>query len=91
MTKHFEIPFISSMFITALRNGDVKPKKKARVAILDTGIDSDHEDLKGNYKSTDKRYDSDTGTALPTSRPAMSRGPDSPRGRPASGSVEKNG
>jgi thermitase len=46
-------------FYKMLRNGDVKPKKKARVAILDTGIDSDHEDLKGNYKSTDKRYDSD--------------------------------
>ena len=39
-----------------------------------------------------KRYDSDTGAALPTSSPLKyaSRGPDSPRGRPASRSVEKN-
>lgn len=46
-------------FYKALRSGEIKPKKKARVAILDTGIDSEHEDLKANYKSTDKRYDTD--------------------------------
>ena len=41
----------------------------------------------------DKRYDSGTGQATPTSSPLKyaSRGPDSPRGRPASRSSEKNG
>lgn len=37
----------------------LKPKKRARVAILDTGIDSVHEDLKNNYVSTDKKHDND--------------------------------
>jgi len=40
--------------------------------------------------ATTIRYNPDIGQSIPTSRPAMSRGPDSPRGRPASGSVEKN-
>ena len=30
------------------------------IAILDTGVDSGHEDLKGNYISISRRYDSDT-------------------------------
>ncbi len=38
----------------------VKPTKKALIAILDTGVDAKHEDLKGNYKSTKKKYDTDT-------------------------------
>ncbi len=38
----------------------VKPKKKALIAILDTGVDAKHEDLKGNYVSTQKKYDKDT-------------------------------
>src|SRR5262249_8109726 len=36
-----------------------KPARKAKIAILDTGIDSGHEDLKDNYLSTDKQYDAD--------------------------------
>ena len=38
----------------------VKPTKKALIAILDTGVDAKHEDLKGNYISTQKKYDKDT-------------------------------
>ncbi len=38
----------------------VKPKKKASIFILDTGIDAQHEDIKGNYKSIKKSYDKDT-------------------------------
>ncbi|MEO0471074.1 MAG: S8 family serine peptidase [Bacteroidota bacterium] len=36
-----------------------KPKKKAKVAIVDTGVDKDHEDLKGIYQKsgTDGDYD----------------------------------
>ena len=37
-----------------------KPKKKVTIAILDTGIDSKHEDISGIYKSSgDKSYDTD--------------------------------
>jgi thermitase len=42
-----------------LRKSKIKPKKKAKIAILDTGVDSNHEDIKGNYVSTQKKYDSD--------------------------------
>ncbi len=37
----------------------LKPQKVARIAILDTGIDAEHEDLKANYHSTKKTYDND--------------------------------
>ncbi len=36
-----------------------RPKKRARIAILDTGIDGRHEDLTDNYFSVEKRYDND--------------------------------
>jgi thermitase len=35
------------------------PQKKALIAILDTGIDGNHEDLRGNYQSTKTQYDID--------------------------------
>lgn len=35
------------------------PVKKAKIAILDTGVDGNHEDLQGNYFSIDKKYDND--------------------------------
>ena len=38
---------------------NIKPKKRALIAILDTGVAGGHEDLVGNYKSTDKSYDND--------------------------------
>lgn len=37
----------------------VKPKKKALIAILDTGVDGKHEDLADNYKTTSDLYDRD--------------------------------
>ncbi|MBL7790801.1 MAG: S8 family serine peptidase [Saprospiraceae bacterium] len=36
-----------------------KPAKKARIAILDTGVDAQHEDLRGNYTSVKTTYDND--------------------------------
>lgn len=38
---------------------DNKPVRKAKIFILDTGIDSKHEDLNDNYVSFDKKYDTD--------------------------------
>lgn len=35
------------------------PEKKAKIFILDTGVDGVHEDLKGNYFSVDNKYDND--------------------------------
>ncbi|MDA8972631.1 S8 family serine peptidase [Saprospiraceae bacterium] len=42
-----------------LKSRKVKPQRKANIFILDTGVDSDHEDLKSNYQSYKKEYDSD--------------------------------
>lgn len=42
-----------------LKDNNLKPKKTAVIAILDTGVDGKHEDLKGNYKTTQKKYDRD--------------------------------
>lgn len=35
------------------------PVKKAKIAILDTGVDGNHEDLKDNYFTVEKKYDND--------------------------------
>ena len=43
----------------SLVNAKIKPQKKATIAILDTGIDANHEDIAGNYKSIQKKYDRD--------------------------------
>ncbi|PHN08525.1 S8 family peptidase [Flavilitoribacter nigricans] len=37
----------------------IKPKKTAVVAILDTGVDSKHEDLTDNFTSINSKYDND--------------------------------
>jgi len=42
-----------------LEKNKVKPKKKALVAILDTGVDAEHEDIKDNFKSIESQYDND--------------------------------
>jgi thermitase len=42
-----------------LREGKVNPKKRALIAILDTGIDAGHEDIKANYRSLRATYDND--------------------------------
>lgn len=36
-----------------------RPVKTAKIAILDTGVDGQHEDLKGNFYSIDGKYDND--------------------------------
>ncbi len=45
-----------------LRKENIKPIKKSKIAILDTGVEGSHEDLKGNYISTQKKYDQDKQT-----------------------------
>ncbi len=42
-----------------LRKQKIKTKKKAVLAILDTGVDSKHEDLKDNFLSTEIRSNND--------------------------------
>lgn len=42
-----------------LKSKKIKPKQKANVFILDTGVDGSHEDLKANYISHKKEYDYD--------------------------------
>jgi thermitase len=42
-----------------LRESGVRPAKKTLIAILDTGVDGGHEDLKGNFKSTQAKYNKD--------------------------------
>lgn len=42
-----------------IRKEKIKPNRKALIAILDTGIDAKHEDLKGNYVSIRGKYDDD--------------------------------
>ena len=38
---------------------DAKIERKAKLFILDTGVDANHEDLKSNYLSVNKKYDYD--------------------------------
>ena len=42
-----------------LEKNKVKPQKIALVAILDTGVDAEHEDIKGNFKSIESQYNND--------------------------------
>lgn len=37
----------------------LSPKRKAVIAILDTGVDAEHEDIKGNFKPTKAAYNND--------------------------------
>lgn len=37
----------------------ITPEKTAKIAILDTGVDAQHEDLTDNYFSTQKKHDTD--------------------------------
>lgn len=46
-------------FYKLLKKNNIQPVKKAKIAILDTGIDSNHEDISGNYTSTEAEYDTD--------------------------------
>lgn len=49
-------------YFNYLRKENIKPVKRAKIAILDTGVEGTHEDLKGNYVSTQKKYDQDKQT-----------------------------
>lgn len=42
-----------------LNTSKIKPQRKALIAILDTGVDGNHEDIKGNFISTKNQYDND--------------------------------
>lgn len=42
-----------------LRTNQIKPSKKTVIAILDTGVDAEHEDIKSNFTSINKAYDTD--------------------------------
>lgn len=42
-----------------LSTAKLQPQKKALIAILDTGVDAGHEDLKANYRSVKKSHDND--------------------------------
>ncbi len=42
-----------------IRQSGIKPQRKALIAILDTGVEGAHEDLKDNYFSLKKEYDND--------------------------------
>ena len=42
-----------------LADQKLKPAKRAKIAILDTGVDANHEDLSANYVSTRSEYDED--------------------------------
>ncbi len=42
-----------------LKTKKIRPKKRAKIAILDTGIDASHEDLQEHYTSTRLEYDED--------------------------------
>ena len=54
----FEAMEVDQLY-TYLRKENIKPKKKALIAILDTGVDSKHEDIKGRYRSIRKKHDDD--------------------------------
>ncbi|MEM6726808.1 MAG: S8 family serine peptidase, partial [Bacteroidota bacterium] len=45
--------------INLIKTDEIKPKRKAVIAILDTGVDSKHEDIKDNYTSFARKFDDD--------------------------------
>ena len=54
----FEAMNVDQLY-TYLRDNSIQPKKKAVVAILDTGVDAKHEDINGNFVSIQSKYDND--------------------------------
>lgn len=54
----FEAMAINDLY-NYLNNKDIKPKRRALIAILDTGVDGQHEDLRDNFKSLKGAHDSD--------------------------------
>ncbi len=54
----FEKMQMKSLF-EFINSKQLKPKKKALVVILDTGVDADHEDIQDNFKSIRSKYNVD--------------------------------
>ena len=48
-----------NLFYKFLKEKKAKPIRRAKIAIIDTGVDSKHEDLSANYVSTRTEYDTD--------------------------------
>lgn len=46
-------------FYEFVQKNKIKAKRKAKIAIIDTGVDAEHEDLKGNFVSTNAAYNED--------------------------------
>ena len=46
-------------FYSYVNTTELVPQKKARIAILDTGVDANHEDIKDNFFSINSQYDID--------------------------------
>lgn len=46
-------------FYEFIQKNKIKAKRKAKIAIIDTGVDAEHEDLKGNFVSTNAAYNED--------------------------------
>jgi len=46
-------------FYTYIKKQKIKPRKKAKLFILDTGVDGEHEDLKKQFKAFDKNSSKD--------------------------------
>ncbi|MCH2044955.1 MAG: S8 family peptidase [Saprospiraceae bacterium] len=47
------------LFYNFLKEKQIRPTRKAKIAIIDTGVDAKHEDLGDNFVSTKKAYDTD--------------------------------
>lgn len=54
----FEVMEMDALY-DLLDQNKIKPKKTAVVAILDTGVDAQHEDIADNFTSTKSKYDND--------------------------------
>jgi thermitase len=55
---HFDPLDMDALHRHLLSSG-LKPVRKSRIAIIDTGVDAKHEDLSGNYRSVDPKSDAD--------------------------------
>jgi len=52
-------PMELNQFYQYIKKNKIKAKKKAKLFILDTGVDGEHEDLKGQFKSYDANSSKD--------------------------------
>jgi thermitase len=53
------VPMHADQLHQAILESGLKPRRTARVVIIDTGIDATHEDIRQNYHSINKEYDTD--------------------------------